>query len=75
MPKKKLEHGDASPRPSKRPADLSAEAYADDLSTAEILAQSPPAKPRRPRKRETSKSLGVYDQDRDPHCDRRPQDR
>ena len=65
MPKKKPEHGDASPRPSKRPADISAEAYADDLSTAEILAQSPPAKPRRPRKRETSKSLGVYDQDRD----------
>jgi RNA polymerase primary sigma factor len=42
-----------------------AEPYADDLTTAEILAQSPPAKPRRARKRETSKSLGVYDADRD----------
>jgi RNA polymerase primary sigma factor len=65
MPKKKTAHGDASPRPSKRPADTSAEAYSDDLTTAEILAQSLPAKPRRPRKRETSKSLGVYDADRD----------
>jgi len=65
MPKKKPAHGDASPRPSKRPPDTSAEAYADDLTTAEILAQSLPAKPRRPRRRETSKSLGVYDADRD----------
>jgi RNA polymerase primary sigma factor len=65
MPKKKPHDGDASPRPSKRPPDLSAEAYADDLTTAEILAQSPPTKGRRPRKRETSKSLGVYDADRD----------
>jgi RNA polymerase primary sigma factor len=65
MPKKKPHDGDASPRPSKRPPDLSAEAYGDDLTTAEILAQSPPTKGRRPRKRETSKSLGVYDADRD----------
>jgi RNA polymerase primary sigma factor len=65
MPKKKPAHGDASPRPSQRPADTSAEAYGDHLTTAEILAHSPPAKPRRARKRETSKSLGVYHADRD----------
>jgi RNA polymerase primary sigma factor len=65
MQKKKPDDGNASPRPSKRPPDTSAEAYADDLTTAEILAQSLPAKPRRARKRETSKSLGVYDADRD----------
>ena len=65
MPKKKPDDGDATPRPTKRPPDTSAEAYSDDLTTAEILAQSPPTKPRRARKRETSKSLGVYDADRD----------
>jgi RNA polymerase primary sigma factor len=65
MQKKKPDDGNASARPSKRPPDTSAEAYADDLTTAEILAQSLPAKPRRARKRETSKSLGVYDADRD----------
>jgi RNA polymerase primary sigma factor len=65
MAKKKSDSGDSSPRPSKRPADTSVEAYSDDLTTAEILAQSSPVKPRRPRKRETSKSLGVYDADRD----------
>jgi RNA polymerase primary sigma factor len=65
MQKKKPDDGNAAPRPSKRPPDTSAEAYADDLTTAEILAQSLPAKPRRARKRETSKSLGVYDADRD----------
>src|SRR6476661_93360 len=64
MPKKKPDDGPAAPRPSKRPPDLSAEAYSDDLTTAEILAQSPPIK-RRPRKRETAKSLGAYDADRD----------
>jgi RNA polymerase primary sigma factor len=52
-------------RPSKRPADLSAEPLGADLTTAEILAHSADAKPRRPRKRETAKSLGVYDADRD----------
>ncbi len=66
MPKKKLEGGEPpAPRPSKRPPDTSAEAFADDLTTAEILAHSPPAKPRRVRKHETSTSLGVYDADRD----------
>jgi RNA polymerase primary sigma factor len=36
-----------------------------ELSLAEILASDPPPKPRRSRKRETAKSLGVYDADRD----------
>jgi RNA polymerase primary sigma factor len=54
-----------SKRPSKRPADLSAEPLAADLTTAEILAHTTEGKPRRPRKRETAKSLGVYDADRD----------
>ena len=36
-----------------------------DLSLDEILASEPPPKPRRSRKRETAKSLGVYDADRD----------
>jgi RNA polymerase primary sigma factor len=35
------------------------------LTTAQILAATPPSKPRRTRKRETSKSLGVYDADKD----------
>src|SRR6266404_8267182 len=63
--KKKPDDGNPTPRPSRRPADTSPEAYADHLTTAEILAQSTPTKPRRPRKRETSTSLGVYDSDRD----------
>jgi len=66
MPNKKPDGaGAASPRPSKRPADTSPQAYSDDLTTAEILAQSPAIRPRRPRKHETSKSLGVYDADGD----------
>ena len=65
MPKKQSDDGDKAPRPTKRPADTSAEAYGDDMTIAEILAQSGPVKPRRPRKGETSKSLGVYDADRD----------
>ena len=65
MPKKKPDGAESAPRPTKRPADTSTEAYADDLTTAEILAQSPPTKPRRPRRADTSKSLGVYDADRD----------
>jgi RNA polymerase primary sigma factor len=36
-----------------------------DLTAAEILAQSGPAKPRRTRKRAIAKNLGVYDSDRD----------
>jgi hypothetical protein len=45
MPKKKLDDAEKVPRPTKRPADTSAEAYSDDLTVAEILAQSLPAKP------------------------------
>jgi RNA polymerase primary sigma factor len=55
MPKKK----------SKRPPDTSPEANADDLTTAQILAESAAHPPPPPRKRETAKSLGVYDADRD----------
>jgi RNA polymerase primary sigma factor len=65
MAKKQPDDGEKPPRPTKRPADTSAEAYGDEMTIAEILAQSGPAKPRRPRKGETSKSLGVYDADRD----------
>jgi RNA polymerase primary sigma factor len=55
---------DAPKRPTKRPPDESVPAITDDMTTAEILAHSPTAKPRRGRK-ETSKSLGVYDADKD----------
>jgi RNA polymerase primary sigma factor len=37
----------------------------DDLTIDEILAQPAPVKPRRPRRRESAKNLGVYDSDRD----------
>jgi len=37
----------------------------EHLTTAQILAATPPTRPRRARKRETSKSLGVYDADKD----------
>jgi RNA polymerase primary sigma factor len=53
MTKKKRERLDPPPAP-----------LSDDLTTAEILAATP-KKPRRGRKRETAKSLGVYDADRD----------
>jgi len=65
MSKKKSGPHDPPKRPSKRPADVSAAPLPDDLTTEEILAQSAPAKPRRPRKRESAKSLGMYDADRD----------
>jgi len=51
-------------RPSKRPPDDAVPLTAD-MTTAEILASSPPARPRRTRKRDTAKSLGVYDADKD----------
>jgi RNA polymerase primary sigma factor len=65
MSKKKSDGQEASKRPSQRPADASSEPLSPDLTTAEILAQTSGAKPRKPRKRETAKSLGVYDADRD----------
>src|SRR6478672_7319327 len=37
----------------------------EDLTIADILAQSPPPTPRRSRKRATAKNLGVYDAERD----------
>ena len=37
----------------------------EDLTIADILAQSAPGKPRRPRRRTTAKNIGVYDADRD----------
>ena len=64
MSKKKSDGQEPSKRPSQRPADASSEPLSPDLTTAEILAQTPAAK-RKPRKRETAKSLGVYDADRD----------
>ena len=51
-------------RPSKRPPDDVTPITAD-MTTAEILASSPPARGRRARKRETARSLGVYDADKD----------
>jgi RNA polymerase primary sigma factor len=45
--------------------DATSEPLSPDLTTAEILAHTPGSKPRKPRKRETAKSLGVYDADRD----------
>src|SRR5512141_2256431 len=51
-------------RPSKRPPDDAVPLTAD-MTTAEILASSPSARPRRTRKRDTAKSLGVYDADKD----------
>jgi RNA polymerase primary sigma factor len=63
---KKKPDGEARPkRESQRPPDASPHALPAGLSTAEILAQSPPPKPRPPRKRDTAKNLGVYDADRD----------
>jgi RNA polymerase primary sigma factor len=64
MRKKKTDGQGAPPRASQRPADASSEPLSADLTTAEILAQTP-SKPRKTRKRDTSKSLGVYDADGD----------
>jgi RNA polymerase primary sigma factor len=65
MRKKKHDGEEPPKRPSKRPPDTSTEAFSDDLTTAEILAHSSPLKPRRTRKPQTAKSLGVYDADKD----------
>ena len=65
MSKKKSGGQEPSKRPSQRPADASPEPLSPDLTMAEILAQTSGPKPRKPRKRETAKSLGVYDGDRD----------
>ena len=72
MAKKKSERSEPSREPpksraSKRPTEAppTSDPLRDGLTTAEILAATAPAKPRRGRKRETAKSLGVYDADRD----------
>ncbi len=65
MRKKKHDGEEPPKRPSKRPPDTSTEAFSDDLTTAEILAHSSPLSPRRIRKPQTAKSLGVYDADKD----------
>jgi RNA polymerase primary sigma factor len=59
--------------PGEEPLDLAAELPADpfpdpisaDLSTAEILARTPAGKPRRTRRKESAKGLGVFDAERD----------
>jgi RNA polymerase primary sigma factor len=65
MSKKKSDGQEAPRRTSQRPADATSEPLSPDLTTAEILAQTTGPKPRKPRKRETATSLGVYDADRD----------
>ena len=65
MSKKKPDGQEAPRRTSQRPADATSEPLSPDLTTAEILAQTTGPKPRKPRKRETATSLGVYDADRD----------
>jgi RNA polymerase primary sigma factor len=47
------------------PADPSPDPISADLTTAEILARTPAGKPRRARRKETAKSLGVVDAERD----------
>jgi RNA polymerase primary sigma factor len=65
MRKKRSDGPDSARRPSQRPADTSPGPLSADLSTAEILAQTPPSKARKPRKQDSAKSLGVYDAERD----------
>src|SRR5688572_7797128 len=65
MRKKKTDGHERGTRPSQRPADTSPEPLSADLTTAQILAHTPPGKPRKPRRRDTATSLGVYDADRD----------
>ena len=65
MSKKKSDGQEAPRRTSQRPADATSEPLSPDLTTAEILAQTTGPRARKPRKRETAKSLGVYDADRD----------
>ena len=48
-----------------RPADPSPEPISADLTTAEILGREPAGKPRRTRRKDSAKSLGVFDAERD----------
>jgi RNA polymerase primary sigma factor len=65
MRKKKDDPPDHPPRQSQRPADVSAEVLSAELTLAEILALSPPVKPRRSRKKDTAAGLGAHEADRD----------
>ncbi|HEY8196060.1 MAG TPA: RNA polymerase sigma factor RpoD/SigA [Gemmatimonadales bacterium] len=63
---KQAETGHEPPDPvGQRPAHPAPDPISDDLTTAEILAQGPPDKPRRKRRKESAKSLGVSDAERD----------
>ncbi|MEA2722730.1 MAG: polymerase primary sigma factor [Gemmatimonadales bacterium] len=63
---KQTETGHEPPDPDgQHAADPPANPISDDLTTAEILAQMPPGKPRRKRRKESAKSLGVSDAERD----------
>jgi RNA polymerase primary sigma factor len=63
---KHTETGHEPPDPDgQHAADPPANPISDDLTTAEILAQMPPGKPRRKRRKESAKSLGVSDAERD----------
>jgi RNA polymerase primary sigma factor len=55
----------AEERAKRQPLGPPPDLLPDGLSIEEILASAPPPKPRRQRKPQTSKSLGVYDSDRD----------
>ena len=70
MSKKKPAKGETqneapAPRAGDAPVRPGVVELPSDLTIAEILAATPPAKPRRSRKKETAKTLGVYDADRD----------
>ena len=63
--KKTTDPNQQQPPAQSEPIGPTAAELTDDMTTAEILAAMAPAKPRRARKRETAKTLGVYDSDRD----------
>ena len=63
---KQTEKGEHPPDPAaQRPADPSTDPISADLTTAEILARTPPGKPRRARRKESAKNLAVFDAERD----------
>ena len=63
---KRTEKGQTPPDPAgRRPADPSPDPISRDLTTAEILARTPAGESRRPRRKESAKSMGVFDSERD----------
>ena len=63
---KQIDRGQEPPdEAAQPPADPSPDPISPDLTTAEILAQAPAGKPRRARRKESAKSLGVFDAERD----------